>query len=129
MVESELIDACQNQNKRAQEIIFHKYAKTMMALCMRYSLTREDAEDALMETFVKVFKNIGKYSHQGSFEGWIKRIAIRTSIDKYNKHKGYCEPLNDELHDGQVDANIYDKLDVERLHYLISLLPIMQLII
>jgi len=123
MCEEEIIAGCLKENKKAQEVLYHKYAPRMMALCLRYSRSREDAEDALMETFVKVFNNISKYKHQGSFEGWIKRIAIYTSIDKYNKHKSYVEPLDDNLHDAQVDDDIYSKLDTQRLLNMISKLP------
>ena len=56
----------------------------MLGICMRYSASREDAEDILHEAFIKVFNNIGKFRGEGSFEGWIKRIMINTSLSHYH---------------------------------------------
>lgn len=123
MCEEEIIAGCLKENKKAQEVLYHKYAPRMMALCLRYSRSREDAEDALMETFVKVFNNIGKYKHQGSFEGWIKRIATHTAIDKYNKQKLYHELLNEDIHDAQIDDGAFSNLDAQSIYDMIAKLP------
>ena len=123
MGEEDIIAGCVNGNKKAQEILYHKYAKTLLACCMRYSRSREDAEDALMETFIKVFKNIHKFKHQGAFEGWIKRIATHTAIDKYNKQKVYHEQLNEDIHDAQIDDGAFSNLDAQTIYDMIAKLP------
>jgi len=51
---------------------------------MRYCKRREEAEDVLHEGFIKVFANVSKFRGEGSFEGWIKRIMINTSLSYYN---------------------------------------------
>jgi RNA polymerase sigma-70 factor (ECF subfamily) len=45
-----------------------------------------EAQDVLQEVFVKVYNNIGSYNHEGSFEGWMRRIAVNTSITNYRKN-------------------------------------------
>ncbi len=52
-------------------------------MCLKYCKNYEDAEDVLQDSFITVFKRIEQYQHKGSFEGWIKRIAINTAIQKY----------------------------------------------
>jgi RNA polymerase sigma-70 factor (ECF subfamily) len=52
---------------------------------MRYTNDYHIAEDILQEGFIKVFKNIGKYRGEGSFEGWVRRIFVNTSIEHYRK--------------------------------------------
>lgn len=56
----------------------------MLGICMRYCTRREEAEDILHEGFIKVFSNIAKFRGEGSFEGWIKRIMINTSLSYYH---------------------------------------------
>lgn len=66
-------------------MLYRKHAPVMLGICMRYCKDRDDAEDVLQEGFIKVFSSIGKYRHEGSFEGWIKRIMIHAAIDHYQQ--------------------------------------------
>ena len=52
----------------------------MFGVCRRYVLSREDAEDVLVEGMFKVFDNIHTYQGAGSFEGWIRRIVINEAL-------------------------------------------------
>ena len=57
----------------------------MYAVCLRYSGNAEDASDLLQEGFIKIFKNLAKYRGDGSFEGWIRRIFVNTSIEHFRR--------------------------------------------
>jgi RNA polymerase sigma-70 factor (ECF subfamily) len=57
----------------------------MYSVCLRYSGNAEDARDLLQEGFIKIFKNLTKYRGDGSFEGWIRRIFVNTSIEQFRK--------------------------------------------
>lgn len=57
----------------------------MYTVCLRYSGNPEDARDLLQEGFIKVFKNLEKFRKEGSFEGWVRRIFVNTSIEHYRK--------------------------------------------
>jgi RNA polymerase sigma-70 factor (ECF subfamily) len=45
-----------------------------------------EAEDVLQEVYLKIYNNISSYHHDGSFEGWLRRIAVNTSITYYRKN-------------------------------------------
>lgn len=68
-----------------QELLYNRFAPKMYAVCMRYSGNSDDAQDLLQEGFVKVFKNLEKYRGDGSFEGWIRRIFVNTSIEYFRR--------------------------------------------
>ena len=40
-------------DRNAQKSLFEKYRSTMLGVCMRYARDRDEAEDILMEGFVK----------------------------------------------------------------------------
>lgn len=52
-------------------------------MCLKYSKNHQDAEDTLQDSFITIFDKINQYKNKGSFEGWLKRITIRTAIQKY----------------------------------------------
>ncbi|MDZ7743127.1 MAG: RNA polymerase sigma factor [Bacteroidota bacterium] len=70
----------------------------MLAVCLRYCKSYEEAEDVLQEGFIKIFNNIEKYRMDGSFEGWIRRIMVNTAINNYHANlKYYYQENVDEL--------------------------------
>lgn len=83
----QLIEGCRTGKRRFQNLLYQKYSRRMFAVCLRYSNDATEAEDILQDAFIKVFRNISTYSGSGSFEGWMKRIMINTSLSQYQKNK------------------------------------------
>ncbi|MCX6272502.1 MAG: sigma-70 family RNA polymerase sigma factor [Bacteroidetes bacterium] len=82
--DEKLLRGCLEGKRQAQNQLYRRYAPTMLGVCLRYSRSREEAEDVMQEGFIKVFQNIGHYKGTGSFEGWIRRIMVNTSINQYH---------------------------------------------
>lgn len=89
---------------------------------MRYCQNPEDAEDALMETFVKVFDHMRSFSHHGSLEGWIRRIAVNTSLNKIRSRR-QTETLEPELHDTEIGDDALNRMETMELLEMIARLP------
>ncbi len=53
-----------------------------------------DAEEAMHDTFLKIFDNLDKISDEKAFYSWSQSIAIRTAIDRVRKKKIYFEPVD-----------------------------------
>lgn len=83
--ESDLIKGCIDGDRQMQKILYETFSSKMYGVCLRYSENMEDANDILQEGFIKVYKNINKFRSEGSFEGWIRRIFINTSIEHFRK--------------------------------------------
>lgn len=84
--EKELIEACLNNDPKAQRELFHSYAPAMLSICMRYSKNHDEAKDMMQDGFVKVLLSLNKFKGDSSLSTWMTRIMINTSIDYYNKH-------------------------------------------
>ena len=83
--ERELVVNCVANDMRAKKMLYDLYASKMFMVCMRYADNREDAEDILQDSFIKIFDNIKNFRNEGSLEGWAKRIAANTAIRHYHK--------------------------------------------
>lgn len=95
--DEQIIEGCLSGKRKAYNWLYRKYASVMMGICMRYCKNRDDSEDVLQEGFIKVFSNMEKYRHEGSFEGWIKRIMVNAAIDHYqhNLRHAYHKDVED----------------------------------
>ncbi|MEJ7737074.1 MAG: sigma-70 family RNA polymerase sigma factor [Chitinophagaceae bacterium] len=83
--ETDLIRGCLGGDARMQEELYHRFAPKMYAVCLRYSNNTDDAQDLLQEGFIKIFKNLDRFRAEGSFEGWIRRVFVNTSIEHYRR--------------------------------------------
>jgi RNA polymerase sigma factor (sigma-70 family) len=82
-----ILKGCREGKRIAQKQLYDKYVSLMLAICLRYSKSRDEAEDLLQEGFLKIFQNINTYRKQGSLEGWIKRIMINHALNQYKKNR------------------------------------------
>jgi RNA polymerase sigma-70 factor (ECF subfamily) len=114
--EKELIEKCKNGSRTAQWELYQKYSPVLFGICLRYSDSRETAEDILQDAFLKIYSSIGDYEGVGSFEGWMKRIAINTAITNYHqtaKHKHH-EDVDDYAQSIASDDPNFDSLEFTR---------------
>ena len=86
MDEKQLIEGCINGDRRAQKALYDKYSRRMMAVCLRYVKDMEDARDLLQEGFVKLYTNISKYSGEGSFDGWMRKIFVNCALERLRQN-------------------------------------------
>ncbi len=66
-------------------MLYHRFSPKMYAVCLRYCKDADAAQDLLQDGFVKIFKNLDKFRGEGSFEGWIRRIFVNTSIEHFRR--------------------------------------------
>jgi RNA polymerase sigma-70 factor (ECF subfamily) len=82
-----IIKGCLAGNRRDQELLYRRHAAKLYAVCLQYSGNDEEARDILQDGFIKIFENLIHYKHEGSFEGWMRRIVVNTALEKYrSKH-------------------------------------------
>lgn len=76
--------------------MYRLYANKLFAVCLKYSNSYQQAEDNLQDGFMTIFDKIVQYQDKGSFEGWMKRIMINTTLQKYRKQSVF-EIVDEEL--------------------------------
>lgn len=109
ITESDLINGCLKDDRRMQEELYRRFSPRMYAVCLRYAGNVEEAEDILQEGFVKVFKKLGSFRSEGSFEGWIRRIFVNTAIEHFRR-KRYLQPVT-EKEENTIEGKYLSALD------------------
>src|SRR5213593_2866591 len=67
--------------------LYRDYAPAMFRFCRRALPTREDAEDATMDIFIKVQKNLSQYDTTRSFSAWLYKVAANHCWDILRRRK------------------------------------------
>ncbi|HEY8782092.1 MAG TPA: sigma-70 family RNA polymerase sigma factor [Mucilaginibacter sp.] len=117
-----LVKNCKAGERKAQELLYKQFASKMLGVCFRYATDRMEAEDMLQNGFIKVFQKIADYRGEGSFEGWIRRIMVHSSIEYYRKHNKMMQmvDLEDANNATSPDPIAIAKLQAEDLIVLIQ---------
>jgi len=119
----QLIKKCINKDAQAQSQLYKQFASKLFSLCLKYSKNYAEAEDNLHDAFITIFNKIEQYNNKGSFEGWLKRIAINTSLQRYREDVGVYDIMNeDNIKDVSVDLNEND-VSINYLLQIIQELP------
>lgn len=120
--EKELIELAVKNNRHAQQQIYSKFAPKMLGVCRQYIWDLHNAEDIMITAFMKVFTNLRKFEHKGSFEGWIRRIMINECISfiRVDKKVKFIEDEN--YLEARLD-NIESQFSVDDIQFLIDGLP------
>lgn len=113
----QLIKGCLEGDRKAQQAVYKLLYGKMKVVCMRYTRDTDQALDILQEGFIKVFQNMERYSGAGSFEGWVRRIMVNLSIDRFRKQKNDFLLLNGSTSIEDFEDVVEDESDVESVDY------------
>ncbi len=121
----DIIQGCKEGNRKCQDALVQKFAPGLLSLCLRYTSDKELARDALQECFINAFRFIHKFEGKGSFEGWLKRIAVTSSITLNKKYKQmYFDEVTEEASwSYAVIPDIYSELGKNDIMALLKELP------
>ncbi|WP_181306295.1 sigma-70 family RNA polymerase sigma factor [Rufibacter sp. XAAS-G3-1] len=124
MNESELVLALQKGDAKAQRILYDRYAGPMMGVCMRYLKNEMDAEEVLINGFMKVYQHVDKFEQKGSFEGWVRRIMVNEALQQLRKQEPMHLAIDKEhIHLASEDATADSDMSAEEMLELLQDLP------
>lgn len=92
-INPKLLEDCKKGKRQAQKEVYDTWSSILLGICMRYLHNIQEAEDVLQESFVKIFTHINDFKGDGSFEGWMKRIVVNTTLNQIKKNRRINEEL------------------------------------
>lgn len=119
-----IVEACQRNEPNAQKKLYGMYKGLLFSICRRYISNYEAAEDVFIEGFYKILTKVDSYKHQGSFEGWMKRLMVNECLMHLRKNKS--QYMTVELGDLQIDnddLSALDHLQAEDIMKMVNELP------
>lgn len=83
----ELLELCKRQDQEALRLLLRRHERPVYSLLFRMLSNREDAEEALAEVFVKVWRGAAYFKGNAKFTTWLYRIASNTARDYLRSRK------------------------------------------
>ena len=91
--EAKLVAALKAGESKAHKVVYERYASKMLAVCTRYVANRADAEEVMIDGFMRVFEKINQFREDGSFEGWVRRVMVTESLMFLRRNKSWRQEV------------------------------------
>jgi RNA polymerase sigma-70 factor (ECF subfamily) len=109
--EAELVIAAQGGSTNAFEELQKLHRFRLYRAILSITKNREDAEDALQDTFLRAFLALGKFEGRSKFGSWLTRIAINSALMNIRKRRLRPEVFIEQSSESDDDALSFDLRD------------------
>lgn len=101
--------------------LLEQYQTAVLRVCYLYLCDRSQAEDAVQETFLKVYRKLDSFRGESSEKTWIMKIAMRVCYDM--NHSGWYRLINRHVTPEMIpEASVpYEEKDDALTHAVIRL--------
>lgn len=65
----------------AFRLLVERHSRAVFRVAQRMTGSTQDAEDVVQETFLKAYRQLGRFESRANFSTWLHRIAVNCSID------------------------------------------------
>lgn len=112
------IDRVRQGDGAALEFLFRRYVNRVFGFAHALLRNREEAEEVVTDTFLRVFRFAADVRGQGTFESWLLRIARNLCLDRLRRPSLLTLPL--ELGDTARLLTPVDEMDRTALRCLVE---------
>jgi len=87
MTENEAIQLCRSGDPNGLKLLFELHHEKVFRLSWRMLGKPHDAEDAVQEVFLKVFRTVGQWRGDSAFSTWLYRLTANHCLDVLRRRK------------------------------------------
>jgi RNA polymerase sigma factor (sigma-70 family) len=92
----ELIEQTLQGNQAAYADLVKRHQRFVFTLAMRFTKTREDAEEVAQDSFIKAYRSLQNFQGQSKFSTWLYSIVYTTAMTFLRKRRLDTSSIDDE---------------------------------
>ena len=77
----------------AYRVLVERHSRALFRLAFRMTGNESDAEDVVQESFLRAYRQLGKFDERATFGTWLYRIATNCSLDLVRSRKRRSEQI------------------------------------
>jgi RNA polymerase sigma factor (sigma-70 family) len=117
LLATDLVTRARTSDQRAWDALVERYAPLIWSICVRYRLSRADAEDVGQSVWLRL-DQLGKIRDPAALPGWLatttRRECGRVLRTAHGPHAPVCAFDAENLPDEQADTAVQELLAAER---------------
>ncbi len=98
-------------DRDAFRVLVERHSRFLFRLAFRMTGNEQDAEDVVQESFLRAYRQLGKFDQRASFATWMHRIASNYSLDlmrSRERRRERTQPPDPEMDDPILSARATD---------------------
>lgn len=92
----ELIEETLGGDQSAYADLVKRHQRFVFTLAMRFTKSREDAEEIAQDSFIKAYRSLAAFGGQSKFSTWLYTIVYTTAMTFLRKRKLDTSSIDDE---------------------------------
>ncbi|GAB2974441.1 RNA polymerase sigma factor [Mucilaginibacter puniceus] len=102
----ELIQQTLGGNQSAYADLIKRHQRFVFTLALRFSKTREDAEEIAQDCFVKAYRSLASFQQQSKFSTWLYSIVYTTAMTRLRKKRIETSSIHNDDDNSQIEGQI-----------------------
>ena len=132
LTDEKLIARFQDGDINAYNELVDRYKDRLLNFVFRYFNNREQAEDVVQDTLIKLYTHASYYKNIAKFSTWIYTIAKNNALTELRKYKrkrtdslwtNEGKPIEIEMKDESLERTVHNKIAVEELNKYLDEIP------
>src|SRR5216117_3860633 len=95
--------------------LVERHSRTVFRLAFRMTGNEQDAEDVVQESFLRAYRQLGRFESRANFGTWLYRIVANCSVDLMRAKQARHDQTRGESLDGAAEVSSADTPGPERL--------------
>ncbi len=122
----DIIQEIQDGSRAAQQLLFDRLYGRMLVLCCRYVRKREDAEELLLNGFLKIFRHLPAFRYQSdaAFFAWMQKLMVNECLMFLRKQHSFTLLAETAALEQPLDEDALDRLSAAEIMELVLQLPV-----
>lgn len=132
LTDEKLIARFQDGDINAYNELVNRYKDKLLNFVFRYFNNREQAEDVVQETMIKLYTHASYYKNIAKFSTWIYTIAKNNALTELRKNKrkqtaslwtNEGKPIDIEMKDESLEKTVHNQIAIEELNKYLDEIP------
>ncbi len=91
MTDASFVAKARSGDADAFRVLVERHSRALFRVAFRMTGNQQDAEDVVQESFLRAYKQLGKFDERATFGTWLYRIAANCSLDTMRARKRRSE--------------------------------------
>lgn len=83
---AQMVEGCRRHKPAAQRALYDEFAPMVLGVCRRYAASRDEANDLMQDSMIRVFEKIGTVHDAAKLQGWIYSISVNICLMHLRKN-------------------------------------------
>src|SRR5690349_24858024 len=101
LTDAAIVAKARSGDSDAYRVLVERHSRALFRLAFRMTGNESDAEDVVQESFLRAYRQLGKFDERASFGTWLYRIAVNCALDlvRSKKRRAEQQPAEDSRED------------------------------